>query len=165
MKKKRVLKKKFVVFLSLYAIVFISYFSMTTLAKYTGLLNKNDSISVAKWNVDVVGEDNKTLPTMTIGKSSTYQDYNLSVTSTSEIAINYSVIISNVPSGVEVQVDDDIIYKERYNSIIIENLGFFDAEDTNKTHNHKFTLIVPLGIDAIDNETISIDVIFKQNEL
>ena len=165
MKKKRRLKKKYVIFLSLYFIVFISHFTIVTFAKYTSFLNREGNLSVAKWDIDFVGADNQVLPTMTIGKSSTYQNYNLSITSTSEIAINYSIVISDVPTGVRVQVDDDTIYNERYNEIIIPDLGSFDADDNNVTHNHKLTLIVPLGIDTIDNQVLNMDVIFTQIEL
>ena len=162
---KRKLKKKYVAILSVYALFFISYFSLITLAKYTNLLNRNGNVSVAKWDVALLGENNKTLPTMVIGNSSTYQDYTFTVTSTSEVGINYSVIISNVPEGVEIQVDDSDIYNEDNNKITITNLGSFSSKDTNTTHTHKLSFILPIGIDAITNQELDIDVIFTQNQL
>lgn len=163
MKKK--LKKKYVAFLSVYALFFISYFSLITLAKYTNLLNRNGNVSVAKWDVSIAGDNNITLPTMVIGKSSSYQDYNLSVTSTSEVGINYSVIVTNVPEGVQIQVDDGSIYNEDNNKIIITNLGSFSSNDNNTTHTHKISFIVPIGIETITNQELDMDVIFTQNEL
>ena len=165
MKKKRRLKKKFVVFLQTYALFFISYFTLTSFAKFAVLLNANSNVSVAKWNVSVEGEDNKTLPTIIIGDSDTYQNYELSVISKSEIAINYSVIISNVPTGVKIQVDDEIIYSEDDNKIIMVNLGAFNADDINTKHTHKFTIMVPKGVNDFTNQTLDIDVIFTQNRL
>ena len=105
------------------------------------------------------------MPTMVIGKSSTYQDYNLTVTSLSEVGINYSVIITNVPEGVQIQVDDGNIYNEDNNKITITNLGSFSASDTNTTHIHKLSFIVPIGIDAITNQELDLDVLFTQNQL
>ena len=163
--KKRKLKKKFVIFLSIYAVFFVSYFTITTLAKYTSLLNINGNVTVAKWDVSITGNNNQILPTMTIGKNSTYQNYNLSVTSTSEIAITYSVIITDVPTGVQVQIDNNTIYDEDNGTVTITNLGSFNANDNNTSHNHIITFIVPLGIDTFNNETMNIDVIFTQAEL
>ena len=85
------------------------------------------------------------------------------MTSTSEIAIDYSLIITNVPTGVQIQIDDDSIYSENNHTITVMNLGFFSAEDINSTHNHKLTMILPLGISAINNQTLDIDVIFTQS--
>ena len=162
---KRKLKKKYIAFLSVYALFFISYFTLVTLAKYTNLLNRNGNVSVAKWDVSIAGDNNITLPTMIIGNSSTYQDYNLTVTSLSEVGINYSAIITNVPEGVQIQVDDGNIYNEDNNKITITNLGSFSSNDTNTTHIHKLSFIVPIGIDAITNQELDLDVIFTQNQL
>ena len=162
---KRKLKKKYIVFLSMYALFFVSCFTLITLAKYTSLLNRNGNVSVAKWDVSIAGDNNITLPTMVIGKSSTYQDYNLTVTSLSEVGINYSVIITNVPEGVQIQVDDGNIYNEDNNKITITNLGSFSASDINTTHTHKLSFIVPIDTDTITNQAIDIDIVFVQNQL
>ncbi len=162
MKIKRKLKKKYVVFLSSYALLLISYFTMTTFAKYTSLLNVDGKISVAKWDVSIAGQDNIKLPTMYIGDSNTYQSYELSVTSKSETATNYSAIISNVPDGVQIQVDDNDLYSESNNVITIENLGSFNATDINNTHKHKFTILVPFGTNPFSDQQLDIDVIFTQ---
>lgn len=167
MKSKRKLKKKFVVFLSLYAMFFISYFTLTTLSRYTSLLYMNANVSVAKWDVSIAGEDEKKLETMFIGNSSTYQSYELSVTSKSEIAIKYSAIITNVPNGVQIQVDNDAIYSAPIgsNTITIEELGGFNLEDENKTHNHKLTVLVPSGVEPFENKELAIDIVFTQVDL
>lgn len=157
------LRIKYLIFSVIYVLFFIVYFSAITIAKYTTVLNSNGNIDVALWDVYVLGNDNVTLPTITIGDSSTYQDYTFSVTSLSEVGLSYSLILSNVPTGIEVQVDDDEVYSESNSEIIISNLGSFDASDNNSTHNHKLTFIAPLGISTISNETIDLDVIFIQD--
>ena len=162
---KRKLKKKYIVFLSMYALFFVSCFTLITLAKYTSLLNRNGNVSVAKWDVSIAGENNKTLPTMTIGNSSTYQDYTLTVTSLSEVGITYSAVITGVPTGVQIQVDDNTIYTPTNNTITINNLGSFSANASNTTHTHKLSFIVPIDTDTITNQALDIDIVFVQNQL
>ena len=162
---KRKLKKKYIVFLSMYALFFVSCFTLITLAKYTSLLNRNGNVSVAKWDVSIAGENNKTLPTMTIGNSSTYQDYTLTVTSTSEVGINYSAVITGVPHGVQIQVDDNTIYSETNNTITINNLGSFSSNASNSTHTHKLSFIVTIDTDTITNQALYINIVFVQNQL
>ena len=163
MKRKRKLKKKFIVFLSSYALFFVSYFTMTTLARYTTLLNKNGNISVAKWDVSIAGEDNQVLDTLYIGDSSSYGRYNLSVTSKSEVAINYSIIIKNVPTGVQIQVDDKNPCSEIDHIVTITDLERLDAGDN--TRNHTLTILVPSGVEPFDTTELDIDVIFTQVNL
>lgn len=163
-KPKRLLKKKYIVFLCLYALSFILYSSVTSFAKYASVVTQNGSVSVAKWDVSLSGEENEILPTITIGDDSTYQDYDLTVTSNSEVAINYSVVISNVPSGLRVIVGEDT-YGPSNNKIIIDNIGHFSALDNHSTHVHRLTFIVPIDSDAFDSQTVDMDVIFSQVEL
>lgn len=161
---KRRLKKKCIAFLSIYALFFVSCFTLITLAKYTSLLNRNGNVSVAKWDVSIAGANNTTLSTMVIGKSSTYQDYTLTVTSLSEVGITYSAVITGVPTGVQIQVDDNTIYTPTNNTITINNLGSFSANASNTTHTHKLSFIVPIDTDTITNQALDIDVIFVQNQ-
>ena len=164
LKKKRKLKKKFVIFFSIYLVIIAFNIILLSLAKFTNFFEKNGSLDVAKWDVSVKSDD-EILPTMTIGNDSTYQEYNLNVTSKSDVVINYSVVIRDVPTGVNVQVDDSSIYSENNHIITINNLGSFNANDFNNTHNHILKFILPLGIDIIDDATLNLDVVFTQVEL
>ena len=158
-------KIKKITLFSICVLSFLTFLSAPTLAKFISVINKTSNSSIAKWNVSIPGEDNKVLPTITIGDSSTYQDYNLNITSLSEVGINYSVTIDNVPDGLEIQVDNNTIYEENNNKIIINNLGTFDANDNNLTHTHTLTIIAPININIIDNKTLDIDVTFTQKKL
>ena len=160
MRRKR--NKSVYIFIFIYILVLGLCTIFTTFAKYNGMISRNYSTQVAKWNVSVISDEYDILPTMVIGDDSTFQNYNFSITSISEVAVDYSVIISNVPSGVLVKVDDDIIYEEDNNTILINNLGSFNANDTNSTHNHKLTFMVPIGVETIENAIFDLDVIVTQ---
>lgn len=160
MKTKLKLKKKFVVFLCLYGLFFILYFSVVSFAKYTSSVNKSGSIGVAKWDVSVAGSDSQTLPQITIGDASTYQTYNLTVTSLSEVGLTYSLVLSNVPDDVVITIGG-VNYTPTNGNITVPNLGSIDAGDTtNKVH--AMTFSVPIDSDQITSETMDIDVVFTQ---
>ena len=160
MKTKLKLKKKFVVFLCLYGLFFVMYFSVVSFAKYTSSVNKSGSIGVAKWDVSVAGSDSQTLPQITIGDASTYQTYNLTVTSLSEVGLTYSLVLSNVPDDVVITIGG-VNYTPTNGNITVPNLGSIDAGDTtNKVHAMIFS--VPIDSDQITSKTMDIDVVFTQ---
>ena len=141
------------------------YYSVTSFAKYSSLITKNGSIAVAKWDVSLSGNDSETLPTIVIGDDSTYQEYDLTVTSNSEVAITYTLVLANVPEGLWVTVGNDSYSADENGRITIPDLGYFSALDNESTHVHKLTFIVPIDSEAFNDETIDIDVVFSQVEL
>ena len=153
------INRRFKSFLYIYALFFVLCFSVITMAKYTGVINKNKDIPVAKWSVSVAGDDSLTLPTIVIGDSNTYREYNLNVTSQSEVAINYSLIISNIPADLVVKIDN-VNYPVDTGKITVNNLGSFDTN--NATHTHKLKFMVPIGSSTIVGRELNIDVIFTQ---
>lgn len=161
------LKKKYIVFLCLYALSFILYYSTTSLAKFATQINKTGNIGVAKWDVSLNGESSETLETITIGDDDTYQEFNLTVTSASEVGITYSAVLTNVPEGLYIIVDDDEYnpYNPQNGTITINNLGSFDASENGQSRTHKLKFIVPIGSDAFSNREIDIDVVFSQVQI
>ena len=165
--KKRRLKKKFKVFFSLYFILLISYFTVYTFSKYAGTIEKQENVDIAKWNVSVDSDSNSSLDVVSgnLQDNLEEQSYILTVASTSDVASNYSIVITNVPDNIQVKVDNGDIISEENNEILIENVGSFNANDTNSTHSHTLTFIAPTGTHEISEQEISVDVIFTQKEL
>ena len=155
--------KRIAFFIAIYIVCFAFYLATTTEGKNAAGISGNKSVGVAKWDVSATGNDNEVM-NMIIGDNASYKNYTLTVTSTSEVSSSYSVKISDVPDGLQVQVDDGTIYDEEDNVILINNVGTFSANDINSTHTHKLTFIVPLGIDEIDNQEINLDVILSQTQ-
>ena len=148
-------------FLYIYALLFTLCFGVLTMAKYTGVVEETGTVSIAKWDVSVAGEDSQTLPTITIGDSTTYQVYNLNVTSESEVALTYDLKISNVPNDLIVEIDN-VEYQPINNEIIIDDLGSFEANDAEPTKVHTMKFIVPIDSETIDAQKLDIDVVFTQ---
>ncbi len=143
------------------ALFFLLYFGTITMASYTGTTERHATVSVAKWDVSLVGEDSQTLPTITIGDSNTYQTYNLRVMSESEVALTYSLKISNVPSDLIIEIDG-VEYTPIDNEISIDDLGSFIANDSETTKIHQMKFKVPIDSETIDAQKIDIDVTFTQ---
>ena len=154
-------KNKIKLFLYVCALFFPLYFGTMTMASFTGKTEESTTVSIAKWDVSLAGEDNQTLPTITIGDSNTYQTYNLRVMSESEVALNYSLKISNVPSDLIIEIDG-VEYTPIGNEILIDNLGSFIANDPETTKIHQMKFIVPIDSETIDAEIIDVDVTFTQ---
>lgn len=161
MKKRRRLKKKFVIFLTLYICIICSFFISNTLSKFKDNVIKSGNVDVAKWNVSAV------LPseTLNIVAGNGAQNYNLSVTSTSGVASTYSVVLSNLPDNVKVSIDGVNYVTPSSNIIEFNNVGSFQANDINTTKNH----ILSFKTDDLTNEiigrSVDIDVIFTQSRI
>ena len=157
MKRKYRLKKKFKVFLEIYLFLFSSCFSLATFAKYVGVISSSTSQQIAKWDVSVENDPNTNLEVVCGNVS---QNYNLTVTSLSEVGVKYSVILSNVPSDVLVKIDDGS-YVSGVNGVVTFNdVGIIYTSDSVK--NNIITFYSELGCNALTNIDVTIDVKFEQ---
>lgn len=159
------LKRKFIIFLAVYAVLFTSYFSMRTFSKYTGRLDdKTGSMDVAKWSVSMDTTGSNSNLSLISGNNTASQTYTLSVTSTSEVALSCSLVATNVPNGVKINIGSSTV-QESSGQITIDNFGSFDASDQNSTKNYTLTFIAPIGTASVSNHEIDMDVICVQKQL
>lgn len=165
MKKKIVIKKKFIAFLMVYLVLFTSYFSIITLSKYVGITRNSGIATVAKWEVSTDTSDN-TSDTLNMTIGNTHPTYILKITSTSEVKAEYSIVLSNLPSDVEVKLDNRNTYEtpNNNNTITFSNVGYINANasSNDRTITHTLTFNVPIGSSSINASEINIDVIFNQ---
>ena len=161
MKKKIVIKKKFITFLLIYLILFTSYFSVITLSKYVGTTRGAGTTAIAKWEVSVDTSDNDS-NTLNLVSGNTTQNYILKLTSTSETVATYSIILSNVPSELEVKLDDGSYMMPVDNTITYEDVGYINANASNRTVTHTLTFNAPIDSNILSTNQINIDVKFVQ---
>lgn len=161
MQKKRRLKKKYAIFFSISLYIFCSSLIINTLSKYDNSVNKTETIDVARWSVSAVLPND----TLNIVAGNGAQNYNLSVTSTSEVANTYSVIISNLPSDVSVSIDGGNYVSPINNVVEFTNAGSFQANDNQTTKNHILSFQSNLSAAEVINRQVDIDVIFSQSQL
>lgn len=161
MKKKRKLKKKFVVFFSLYFVLLASYFIIHTFSKYSESINKMGSITIAKWDVSA------NIPTEDVNlvAGNNVDTYTLTVTSKSEVATNYSIVISNLPIGVQVALDNNNYKTVSSGKVQFNNVGSFNANASNTSKNHTLKIKAELYADEQTNKKIKVDVVFTQKQI
>lgn len=154
-------KKKFTLFLLVYFILFTSCFSIVTLSKYVGASLGNGNSSIAKWGVSLDTSDNAS-DTLNIIKGKTTQNYILKIQSTSETKAIYSIILSDLPNGLEASIDGVNFLTAVNNQITFDNVGFINANAQQKTVTKTISFRVPIDSEALDENTININVDFKQ---
>ena len=161
MKTKRLLKKKFQVFLSIYFIFFTSYFVVITLSKYLNKITGQGTASIAKWEVSTDTTDNES-NTLNLTIGNTTQNYILKVTSTSETKAIYSIVLSNLSNEVQVKLDNGTYQTPTNNIITFSNVGYINANAETRTITHTLTFNVPIDSNIINANEINIDVTFNQ---
>ena len=159
-KTKRRLKKKFIVFLFIYFILLTSYSAFNTLSKYASQVNTSDQASVARFSVNATGNNSNI--SMIAGNGGSSLTYTVTITSTSEVATDYSIILTNVPTGVKVKLDNGSYMSETNNEISFNNVGTFVPNDSNSTRTHTLTFMAEIGTATQSNSSIGLDVVFTQ---
>lgn len=157
--KKRKLKKKFAVFFSLYFILLSSFFSYKTFSKYSTDINKNTNATVAKWDVS------SNIPNASINLISSDEDntYILNITNNSEVAAKYSIIVSNIPVGTLVALDNGK-YTNYSSRVLFNNVGTIKTNATNKTKSHTIKFKAVPEAEEVSNRNIKIQVTFNQDK-
>lgn len=160
---KHKLKKNVKIFLYLYVLFFVLYLSVVTLSKFSGFLQQDGNVQVAKWEVSVLANNqDEYTPTYDIvfGDSNTYPEYKLSVENLSEVALEYTAIIRNIPDNLDVYIDDAKVDPVNHQ---IEFSSGLNASGT-KIHDHILKFKAPMNENsqALSDQTLDVDVIFKQ---
>ena len=169
MKKKRKLKKKFIVFFFICFAFLSSFFIYKSFSKYSTNINKTTTTSVAKWDVSA------NLPE---GSYSIYpnddKSFTISVTSNSDVGLTYSIKVSGIPNNSLVSFDDslysDLGTSKTFSKDINNKDLTISANDTNKTKTHTLRFITTpettgfSGSNTSLNKNVTIDVIFKQKK-
>ena len=150
-----------------YFIFFTAYFSMMTLSKYIGTVTGTGTTTIAKWEVAVDDTDNAS-NTLDVVIGNATQSYILKITSTSDVKAMYSIVLSNLPSNVEVKLENSSTYPNYQtptnNTITFSNVGYINANanSNDRTITHTLTFNVPINTVTINASEIDIDVIFNQ---
>ena len=163
MKDKILLKKKFMTFLFSYLFFCTSGLLMVTLAKFVDNISDLGVATIAKWEVYADTSDNPSdIINLTIGN--TTQSYVLKITSTSETKAIYSIVLRNMPAGLEVKLDNDTNFSQPVSGVVsFNNVGFINANDSTTIKTHTLTFRVPIGSNTINAQQITVDVVFNQS--
>ena len=163
MKKRYRLKKKPVICLFLVIAVIIS--NSFFLSKYTSSITGASSKDVAKFDVSIVTSDNAS-DTLNMLSGTTEATYTVKVVSRSEVTSAYEIVLSNVPDGLQVSLDNGT-YQTPVNSTVtfsgINCSGCsFDINSNATEHTHTLKFFDPLNSSNSGTSSINIDVEFVQ---
>lgn len=158
--KKRRLKKKFIVFFYIYALILSSFFITKTFSKYTSNFSKNGNIEIAEWNVSA------TIPDANINliAGNNTELYTITVNSESEVGTDYSIVISNIPANVQVALDNNNFINATEGQVEFNNAGSINANASTTTNTH--VLKIKALIDAANetNRKLNVSVTFTQKQ-
>ena len=159
MKKKRKLKKKFIIFFSFYFIFFTSLFIYKSSSKFSTSINKTANIDVAKWDVAVTSSQNTSFTIQPAGE----QSYVINVSNDSDVGVTYSINVSNIPKNSIVILDDEQF------SNCLPNVSFAGGDinpNDETTHTLRFVSPPDVDVDVSNGSTksVNINIIFTQKQ-
>ena len=132
------------------------------LAKYYTGMTGTSGVGVAKFDVAIDTTANVS-DTLGVVSGVSTADYIVRVTSTSEVATNYSIVLTDVPDGLEVMLDDSGVYKTPVNHEIVfsgndcDNCSF-SVNDLNSVHTHILVFNDPITTNNGGTNQITISV-------
>ena len=160
MQKKRKLKRKYLIFLSVFFILLVTCFSTVTYAKFASKVSKEGSVTVAKWDVS----SNMPDKTVNLQANDNTETYTLTVTNESEVAARYSINITNLPYGTLVALDGNDFESLDTNStnISFNNVGIINADASEKTKTHTLKFKTSPDAQITNDRKVNIAVEFEQ---
>ncbi len=132
--------------------------------KFISTLAKSDSIQVAKWEVaiddsDVTNNSNN----MDLVAGGSAKSYKIIISNTSNVGVNYSINLTNLPNGIYVGLDNNPLQLVTDNRITFNDVGIINAQnETTENVEHTIIFQVPLEVDEIEDNEVGISVIFNQ---
>ena len=133
----------------------------STFALFRGSLATNTSTSIAEWNVTL--EQNGVNNTLSVVPGVSNATYTLNVKSLSNVDVKYDVVISNLPTGVDVSLDGTTFPAVSNGTVTFTNAGTIPYNAGNNGIDTKtITFRGANGATAINNQTVTINVVAKQ---
>ena len=155
-------KKKLIVFLIVFFLVFLSCVMVNrTFASYRSNIITSGETDAAKWELLVEGDRNSI--DLVPGGSSV--SYILSVTSKSEVSSTYSIIIDNLPNGVQIALDEGDYVDPVDGIITFTDCGRFNATDSFINNEHRITFRATSSSGNVFNRELNIDIDVKQDNI
>lgn len=155
------MRKKIMMVLLLPILILLVFYAPKTFGLLRSSADATGSLITAEWSVSR-NESASTDALSVIPELST-DSYTLTVTSSSEVDVTYAVIINNLPTGVEVKIDDEANYRVPDNGTVrINNAGTINYNDAVKTKTHTLTFRATSSAQYVSDREIDVDVLFKQ---
>jgi len=155
------MKKKTLLIVML--ILVVSFFVVNgALAIYRSTTTPTGSLALASWDVSLQQSGVSNYISIVPGDATSTADYTLNVRNLSEVDIIYSVIISDVPSGVSISFDNGAFVPETNNQVIFNEVGTIHYSDQNKTKTHTLTFKGDYTAAYATDEEVNVNVVARQ---
>lgn len=141
----------------------LSVFSVpSSLGLYKRSTSSSNTIEPAAWSVSLNQTGVSGNMQLTAGDT-TGSSYTLRVVSNSEVDTVYDIIVSNIPSGVQVKLDNGTYQQPQSNTVTFTSAGtiLYGAQSNENTHT--LTFKADSGATLVNNQTVTINVDFKQD--
>ena len=119
------------------------------------------SLTAAKWDVSLNQNGISGNVTATIGNANG-ASYTLKLVNGSEVDVNYSITISNIPNGVDVMINGGSYLTPQNGTVTISNAGTINYSNSPVEVTRTLTFRANNGASTINNQPVTIDVDFKQ---
>lgn len=159
-------RKPHVIVLRLAAVLLVLVMLSTSMvagryARYTSTVTASDSARVAKYEITVSSEPNESIAL----SESTPASYRFSVTSGSEVTVEYDLTIilpqaQALPTGIDISLkygDEIVNLKQTGNQYAAKNVGTFSPQGGTHEYTLVFTATPPVGAGTIDGISIRVD--------
>ena len=124
--------------------------------------SNEEELQIAKWSVSADGAEDEI--ELTAGGEE--KTYSLTVTNDSEVASSYKILLSGLPDGVMVGIDEGELQSTEDGGIVFTSDDFVLDMYEHKTQEHtlRFSAVLTEDTVSIPDEDIAIDVIFTQED-
>ncbi len=118
------------------------------------------NLVTAIWNVTLeqTGVNNN----LTVVPENANATYTLNVKSLSEVDVNYSIVVSNLPSGVDVSIDGVTFPPVSNGTVTFSNAGTILYSSNDRINSHTLTFRGASGATLVNNQAVTINVLAEQ---
>jgi len=153
------MSKKYLIICVLLTLI-VSFAIPITDAIYKSASGSNKSVPTAEWDVSLnqTGISNNIL----LQPGGAARTYTLKVRSDSEVDVKYSIVISNIPAGVEVSLNGVDYETPSSNSVTFSNAGQILYSSQARENTHTIYFVSEAGSTNVVNQSVTINVIAEQ---
>ena len=144
-------------------VLVLSFFVIKgSFALYRNIVNPNGNIATAIWNVTLNQNGVNNNLAVVKGDENSTASYTVSITSTSQVDIVYSIVVDDIPTGVKVKLDNGEYQTPTNGKVIYVDVSTIDYSDTDKTKSHILTFKADSNAEVALQEEINVNVTARQ---
>ncbi len=134
----------------------LSYAILRSAANATG------QITPAEWSVELIDTGDNNHLSVISGDNNSSASYRVSITSTSEVDVIYSIVVDDLQDGINVTLDGTNTQPSDNDKVIFSEIGTINYTDQNKTKVHTLTFTADADSQAVIDKEVNINVIARQ---